>query len=99
MLVGGLMSKNKNATLQIRVRSDLKQSVESILNELGLTPSQAVTLFFNQIVIKKEIPFKISLHEPNEQLLASMKEIDEMIANKDYSKAMTKDELYKELGL
>jgi hypothetical protein len=28
-----------------------------------------------------------------------MKEIDEMIANKDYSKAMTKEELYKELGL
>jgi DNA-damage-inducible protein J len=93
------MSKNKNATLQIRVRSDLKQSVESILNELGLTPSQAVTLFFNQIVIKKEIPFKISLHEPNEQLLASMKEIDEMIANNDVSRAMTKEELYKELGL
>jgi len=93
------MSKNKNATLQIRVRSDLKQSVESILKELGLTPSQAVTLFFNQIVIKKEIPFKISLHEPNEQLLASMKEIDEMIANNDVSRAMTKEELYKELGL
>mgnify|MGYP001810758871 FL=1 len=93
------MSKNKNATLQIRVRSDLKQSVESILNDLGMTPSQAVTLFFNQIVIKKEIPFKISLHEPNEQLLASMKEVEELIANKDFSGAMTKEELFKELGL
>jgi len=93
------MSKNKNATLQIRVRSDLKQSVESILNDLGMTPSQAVTLFFNQIVIKKEIPFKISLHEPNERTQESIKEIETLIANKDYDGAMTKEELKKFLGL
>ncbi len=93
------MSKNKNATLQIRVRSDLKLSVENILNELGLTPSQAVTLFFNQIVLKKEIPFKISLNEPNERSQATMKEIQELIANKDYRNTLTKEELYKELGL
>jgi len=93
------MSKNKNATLQIRVRSDLKHSVEGILNELGMTPSQAVTLFFNQIVLKKEIPFKISLNEPNERTQAAMKEIQEIIANKDYDGALTKEELSKFLGL
>jgi len=93
------MSKTKNATLQIRVRSDLKQTVETILNELGMTPSQAVTLFFNQIALKKEIPFKISISEPNERTLAAIKEIEEKIANKDYSGAMTKEELTKFLGL
>ena len=92
------MTKTKNSTLQIRVRSDLKENVEHILDELGMTPSQAVTLFFNQIALKKEIPFKISLHEPNEQLLASLKEAEQIIANKDTSGAMTKEELYKELG-
>lgn len=93
------MTKIKNSTLQIRVRSDLKENVEHILEELGMTPSQAVTLFFNQIALKKEIPFRISLYEPNEQLLASLKEAEQIIANKDDSGAMTREELYKELGL
>lgn len=93
------MTKTKNATLQIRVRSDLKEKVESVLNELGMTPSQAVTLFFNQIALKKEIPFRISLHEPNERTQEALKEIQEKIANKDFSGAMTKEELYEFLGL
>ena len=93
------MTKIKNSTLQIRVRSDLKENVEHILEELGMTPSQAVTLFFNQIALKKEIPFRISLYEPNERTIEALKEADEMIANKDFSKAMTKEELIKFLGL
>lgn len=93
------MTKTKNSTLQIRVRSDLKENVEHILEELGMTPSQAVTLFFNQIALKKEIPFKISLYEPNERTKEALKEIEDKIANKDLSGAMTKEELIEFLGL
>ena len=93
------MTKTKNSTLQIRVRSDLKENVEHILDELGMTPSQAVTLFFNQIALKKEIPFKISLYEPNERTKESLKDIEDKIANMDFSGAMTKEELIEFLGL
>lgn len=45
--------------LQVRLDSDLKSQTESVLNQMGLTMTQAVKLFFKQVTLRKAIPFPV----------------------------------------
>ncbi|MHB8362507.1 MAG: type II toxin-antitoxin system RelB/DinJ family antitoxin [Patescibacteria group bacterium] len=54
-------SFKKTDNIQVRIQKPLKDRVESILSELGVTTSQAITIFFKQIVDKNGIPFNLSL--------------------------------------
>ena len=51
----------KTAMIRARVEPDLKDDAENILKKLGLKPSQAITLFYKQVVLNKKVPFEISL--------------------------------------
>jgi DNA-damage-inducible protein J len=53
------MSKTKMITA--RVDPKLKRETEKILKDLGLTTTQAITLFFNQINLRKALPFAIAI--------------------------------------
>jgi len=53
----------KTSAISVRIDPELKQNVEQILQELGLTASQAVTLFYKQIELQKGLPFSVSLPE------------------------------------
>lgn len=45
--------------LQVRLDAEMKNQAESVLDDLGLTMTQAVKLFFRQIIMRKAIPFPI----------------------------------------
>lgn len=62
----------KTAIINARVKPELKQDVEQILSQLGITTTQAVTMFFEQIKLKRGIPFDLVL--PNEETLAAIKD-------------------------
>jgi addiction module RelB/DinJ family antitoxin len=51
---------SKSATLNIRVDSDIKESAGAILNNMGLTFSEAFNLMLHQIHLKHAIPFEIN---------------------------------------
>jgi len=53
----------QSAILRTRMNSRRKARVEKILEGLGLTPSQAVNLFFAQIERRKAIPFALALDD------------------------------------
>jgi len=66
---------SKTSTLTIRLEPTLKKQTEEILDDLGLTPSQAITLFFKQIRYQRGLPFEVSLpREPNEETLRALEE-------------------------
>lgn len=46
--------------LQVRLAQEIKSEAEAILNKLGVTPAQAVKMFFAQIILKKGFPFAVS---------------------------------------
>ncbi len=54
----------KTATIRARAEPDLKAEAEAVLTELGLTPTQAITLFYREIVRERGIPFPLRLAEP-----------------------------------
>lgn len=60
----------KTDVYQIRLDSQEKKQAFAVFKQLGITPAQAVRLFFKQVVITKSIPFSIENQNINlEQLI------------------------------
>jgi DNA-damage-inducible protein J len=55
----------KTETIRARVEPALKQRAESILDRLGVTPTAAITMLYRQIVLRKGLPFDVSLQREN----------------------------------
>lgn len=53
----------KSAMIRARVEPELKRKAEDLLNRLGLNATEAITLFYRQILIQKGVPFAISVPE------------------------------------
>lgn len=53
----------KSANLYVRIEPDVKEQAETILNALGIPASNAITMFYKQIILKKGLPFEVKLPE------------------------------------
>jgi DNA-damage-inducible protein J len=62
----------KTETLRIRVEPGLKSSVEHIFAALGLSSSDAVTLFYKQVELNHGLPFEVRL--PNKSTQKALRE-------------------------
>lgn len=51
----------KSANLYVRIEPDVKEQAESILNALGIPASNAITMFYRQIILKNGLPFDVKL--------------------------------------
>jgi len=51
----------KTANLYARIEPELKEQAEVILNELGIPVSNAINMFYKQIVLQKGLPFELKL--------------------------------------
>ncbi len=50
---------NKTQTVRARVEPELKRGAEAVLKKLGLTSSEAITLFYTQVKLTKGLPFPL----------------------------------------
>ncbi len=53
----------KSANLYARIEPEVKEKAESILNALGIPASNAITMFYKQIILQKGLPFEVKLPE------------------------------------
>lgn len=65
---------SKSAMIRARVEPELKSEVEGIFKELGLTTTEAITLFYHQVKTRKGIPFEISI--PSKTTLETARKTD-----------------------
>jgi DNA-damage-inducible protein J len=63
---------SKSAYVRARIEPSLKIGAEAIFNELGVTPTQVITMLYKQVLRKQEIPLDLRL--PNKE---TAKAIDE----------------------
>ena len=54
----------KTGVISARIDPELKRDAEQIFRELGLTTSQAITLFYKQVDLQRGLPFSVKI--PNE---------------------------------
>lgn len=64
----------KSANLYARIEPDVKEQAESILSALGIPASNAINMFYKQIILHRGIPFDVSLPEKKILALDSMSE-------------------------
>jgi len=62
---------NKSATVHARVEPKTKKKAEGVLKKLGMSPTEAIRLFYNQICLRGGIPFPILI--PNETTKRTLK--------------------------
>ena len=60
---------NHSAVVHARIDPATKAATEKVLDSLGMTPTEAIRLFYRQIAIRKSFP--LELHVPN-KLTASV---------------------------
>lgn len=81
----------KTAIINARVKPELKTDVEAILSQLGITTTQAITMFFEQIRMQQGIPFQLKI--PNDETIQAMQDARE---NRDME-TITLDKLEENL--
>ena len=62
----------KTETIRARVQPELKRGAEAVLKRIGLTPSEAITLFLTQVKLTKGLPFPVRI--PNKATRRAIKE-------------------------
>lgn len=85
---------SKTALITARVDPTLKQTTEAILAQLGLTPSQAITMFYRQINLRRGLPFEVNI--PN---VETQQAINDAIHRTNVKSFDTVDEALKDLGI
>lgn len=65
---------NKSAMIRARVDPALKDEVEDVFEQLGLTTTQAITLFYQQVKLNRGLPFDVRI--PNEVTLRTFADTD-----------------------
>ncbi|HEX2216119.1 MAG TPA: type II toxin-antitoxin system RelB/DinJ family antitoxin [Xanthobacteraceae bacterium] len=51
----------KTETIRARVEPKLKRDAEAVLKQVGLTPSEAITLFLTQVKLTRGLPFPVRM--------------------------------------
>lgn len=72
----------KSANLYARIEPDVKEQAEAILSALGIPASNAINMFYKQIILQRGLPFTVRL--PAEKPIAMG--------------ALTKEQLDEEIG-
>jgi len=85
---------SKSGYIRARVEIELKEDVEGLLATIGLSPSQAITLFYTQIKLNRGLPFSVKL--PNE---TTIKALEESATTAGLPRYKSSKELFKGLGL
>lgn len=55
-----------------RMDTNLKNSAEEILSQLGITPASAIQMFYSQIVLQRGLPFEAKLPPAKPVALGSL---------------------------
>ncbi len=92
----------KSANVTARVEPEIKSEAEQIINELGLSVSTVINSLYKQIIIRKGIPYSLTLPvAPKSVTEMSKAEFDEMIgtglAEAKAGKSLPMDKVFDEL--
>ena len=83
----------KSTLITARIDPELKQETEKVFDELGLSMTQAITLFFKQVKMRQGLPFAVAI--PNAQ---TRQAIDDALTGQNLHKAESIDALFDELS-
>ncbi|TFH12249.1 MAG: type II toxin-antitoxin system RelB/DinJ family antitoxin [Lentisphaerales bacterium] len=85
---------SKTATVRARIEPDLKGRAERLFHKLGISASQAITMFYRQATLRKGLPFDVVI--PNE---ITRKTFEASEAGRDLVVCEDADDMFRKLGI
>jgi DNA-damage-inducible protein J len=62
----------KTAAVHSRIQPELKEQAEEILQRLGLSPTEAIRMFYTQITLRNGLPFDVAI--PNDETTKALED-------------------------
>lgn len=92
----------KSANLYARIEPEVKERAESILNSLGIPASNAITMFYKQVILHNGLPFEVKLPDHPLDISRMTKEelnaeLEKGYADAKAGRGMPADEIFAEL--
>jgi DNA-damage-inducible protein J len=84
----------KSSTIRARMEPDLKDKAEYVFRKLGLTTTQALTLFYKQVELRNGLPFDVAI--PNETTRRTLADTD---SGRNLVVCEDADDMFKKLGI
>lgn len=85
---------NKSAMIRARVDPQLKDEVEGLFAQLGLSTTEAITLFYRQVKLNRGLPFDVRI--PNAVTQRTFVETD---AGEDIVRCDDAQDMFTRLGI
>jgi len=85
---------SKTAMVRARVEPRLKARAERVLTRLGLTPTEAITIFYRQVDLRNGLPFDVVI--PNATTLKTFRDTD---ASRDLVVCDSAEDMFRKLGI
>ncbi len=85
---------SKTSTIRARIEPDLKNKVENVFHQLGLTTTQAITLFYKQVEMRNGLPFDVAVF--NETTRRTLEDTD---AGRNLTICDDADGMFEKLGI
>ena len=80
--------------VRARIEPELKKHTEEIFKQLGLSVTQAITLFYKRVEARKGLPFNVVI--PTPETLETFEATD---ADKDLVVCKDADDMFHKLGI
>jgi DNA-damage-inducible protein J len=62
---------NKSSVIHARIEPRTKMAAERVLTRLGLSPTEAIRIFYTQITLRRGLPFAVDI--PNELTASTLR--------------------------
>ena len=66
------ISRMKTAAVHSRIEPEIKERAEGILLRLGLSPTEAIRMFYTQITLRNGLPFDVAI--PNDETVKALED-------------------------
>lgn len=64
----------KTETIRARVEPELKHEAEALLKDLGLSATDAITVFYRQVILHRGLPFDVRI--PNAETVEALRQAE-----------------------
>jgi len=85
---------SKTTTVRARIEPELKHRAERVFHRLGMSATQAITIFYRQVELRGGLPFDVAI-----PTAATRRTLESTDAGRDLVICKDADELFRKLGI
>jgi DNA-damage-inducible protein J len=85
---------SKTAIVRARVEPELKKQAETVFQRLGVSTTQAIAMFYKQVILRRGLPFDVAI--PNATTRRTFEATD---GGRDVVLCRDAEDMFKKLGI